>query len=94
MLKIWRHSLLLTFFFFLLYIPNLIAQSQTWQIKGQVTGEASQPMVAATVALVDTDNKEVQKTITDSSGRFLITFSKNGTLCFAGNQYQLYCIQV
>ncbi len=48
-------------------------------IKGQVVGEAQQPLFAATVLLVDRENKAVTNSVADSNGRFQISYNVKGS---------------
>ena len=48
-------------------------------IKGQVVGEAQQPLSAATVLLVDRENIAVTNSVADSNGRFNLSYNVKGS---------------
>ena len=48
-------------------------------IKGQVVGEAQQPLSAATVLLVDRENIAVTKSVADSNGHFQLSYNVKGS---------------
>jgi hypothetical protein len=56
---------------------NLYSQATTGHIKGQVSGEAQQHLVLATITLVK-DSNQVLKTTTDNEGRFNLSYAVKG----------------
>lgn len=57
---------------------NLHAQTPTRNITGQVVGDNNQPLSAATVLLINDQNKEINKAVADSNGRFRLVAAADG----------------
>ena len=66
-------SRLLSFFCFLLLGSSLFAQSQTFRIQGSVQDTLGEPLISATVLLMDMDSIMVDYSSTEADGSF--TFS-------------------
>lgn len=77
---------------FLLHHHKIYGQLQSRQLKGQVTGEAHKLLPAATVLLIDSNNKELIKLAADSSGRFELSYAVKGnyTLVISYTGYKTY----
>src|SRR5688500_4610628 len=71
---------------------GVYAQDNILKIKGEVIGELEKPLPAATIVLLDKDDRNAVKTTADSNGYFYIAHQVKGTytLLVTYTGYQSY----
>jgi len=71
--------IILFVFVFLATNFTLLAQTTSFKITGKILNETQQAIADATVSLVNSENKEVAKTVSNSNGLFELRFNIKGT---------------
>lgn len=74
------HVFRIVLFVFVFLATNftLLAQTTSFKINGKILNETQQAIADATVSLVNSENKEVAKTVSTTNGLFELSFNVKG----------------
>lgn len=74
------HIVRIILFVFAFFITNytLLAQTSPFKLSGRILNESKQAITGATVSLVNSENKEVVKAVSNEIGRFELNFNIKG----------------